>query len=500
MDTHTGTISKRKFVINIAIVLFSNITSVISGILLGLIVPKIMEVSEYGYYKTFTLYASYIGLFGLGFIDGIYLKFAGNKFEDLDKTKFRSYSRFLILMELAIMIIVTSVSFFWYSTTTFIPILFVGLDIFAICVTGYFELIGQITMRFKQTSFRKVIKCTLHIVSIGTLFLLYKFSDYYVYAFIFIAITVAIDYILLLWYLISYREIVFGHSASFKDTKKDIFSFFRIGIVLLLANLVGQFVFVADQQIVNIFFDNETYASYAFAYNMIHLIAVVTNAISIVLYPTLKQLTKESITTNYSKINSYLLIIVSFCMISYFPLVMIVNGFLPKYNDSLLIFRVILPGVLISSSISVIKYNCYKTFDKILNYFVKSLVVLLLAIVSDVVVFYIFKSTLYISIVSIVVLLIWYLLVEALFIKQYKVKWFFNFLYILLILSCFYITTLIQNVFLGTLIYALAFIGLSFLFFGKIIVALFIKKDKKRISDMDNSDQPKEVNESEESN
>ena len=111
---------RKKFLKNIIIVLISNIISVISGVLIGFLIPKMMGVSEYGYYKTFTLYSSYIGILHFGFTDGIYLKFAGKKYEELDKEKFRTYTKFLFIMEAIITVLVMAGSFIFFGTNYFL--------------------------------------------------------------------------------------------------------------------------------------------------------------------------------------------------------------------------------------------------------------------------------------------------------------------------------------------------------------------------------------------
>ena len=60
---------------NIIAVAFSNCTNIIAGVVVGFIIPKILSMDDYGYYKTFTLYTTYIGLFNLGLADGIVLKY-----------------------------------------------------------------------------------------------------------------------------------------------------------------------------------------------------------------------------------------------------------------------------------------------------------------------------------------------------------------------------------------------------------------------------------------
>ena len=481
--------AQKKFVKNITIVLISNIISMLSGILIGFIIPKIMGVTEYGYYKTFTLYSSYIGILHFGFIDGIYLKFAGKKYEDLDKSKFRTYTRFLFIMEFFASLVALGVAFFFIGTNYFLIILFVSLNIFATNVITYFEFISQITMRFKRTTARNIIRCTLNILSVTALYLLWKFNDTVIYNYVYVVITLSITYILAVWYVITYRDIVFGKCGKFSDEKRELKYFFKVGVPLLLANLIGQILFVVDQQFVNLAFDNDTYAVYAFAYNMINLITVATSAISVVLYPTLKTLNADSITRNYSKINSYLLIFVALCLAVYYPLVLIVTQYLPKYVEALPIFLIILPGVLISSSIAVVKYNCYKTFNKINNYFVKSLIILCIAILADLAVYFIFGTTQSISIVSIGVLFIWYIVVEAYFIRAYKVSWIRNLLYIVLILGGFYGISFIPSIYgaFGAYIgyYAIVTLALYFNEIKGILTKLKNRKAKRAVEKSD---------------
>ena len=471
---------RKRFLGNVLIVLLSNVFSVVSGVLIGFIVPKMMGVTEYGYYKTFTLYSSYVCVLHFGFIDGIYLKFAGKKFEELDKERFRTYTRFLFLIESIITLLVAFSSLFFIGTNLFLIILFVSLNILATNIVTYYEFITQITMRFKRTTIRNVIRCSFNILSVAVMFLLYRYCNVVIYNYTYAIITLSINYILAIWYIITYWTITFGKSTKMLDEKGEIISFFKIGIPLLLSNLVAQLVFIVDQQFVNIAFDVDTYSVYAFAYSMIGLITIATNAVSVVLYPTLKTISEDSITRNYSRINAWLLMFVALCLISYYPLVIIVTNYLQKYIGSLPTFLIILPGVMISSSISVIKYNCYKTFGKINNYFIKSVTILIIAIIADLIVFFIFKDTKSISIVSIFVLLAWYIIIELYFIRAYKVKWIKNLLYLVLIIIGFYGISFVPNIFLAMSIYFVFYLMVTFtLYFEEIKLLLTNIKERK---------------------
>ena len=41
----------------------------------ALLVPKILPVEGFGYWEIYLLYTSYVGIFALGDVDGIYLKY-----------------------------------------------------------------------------------------------------------------------------------------------------------------------------------------------------------------------------------------------------------------------------------------------------------------------------------------------------------------------------------------------------------------------------------------
>ena len=76
---------------NIVFVALSNCSTIVSGIVVGFLIPKILSVYGYGMYKTFTLYTTYIGFFSLGIIDGIVLDYGGFNYDELNCEKFRSF-------------------------------------------------------------------------------------------------------------------------------------------------------------------------------------------------------------------------------------------------------------------------------------------------------------------------------------------------------------------------------------------------------------------------
>ena len=474
-------ISSKRTLKDIIKVTISNVVKLLSGVLVAFLLPKVIGVTDYGYYKTFTLYATYVGLFHLGFADGIYLKYGDKDYEDLERSKFRLYSSFLFLLELLFSVVLGVVFFFSLQGELRFIFLCLIAHMFSTNVINYYQIISQITKRFNELSIRNIIQSILTALAVFALWLVYKFNNgellsYRIYTLIFVSIFI----LLAIWYVITYRDLTFGKGESFKGNWKHLFSFFLIGFPLLIANLCSVLILAIDRQFVSILFDTDTYAVYAFAYNMLALITTALSAISTVIYPTLKRTNKETLKSNYSLLIEIILIFVFACLLVYFPLMKFIPWFLPKYTDSLPIFRVILPGLAVSSAITIVMHNYYKTEGKELMFFIKSLIILALSAGANVLAYILFKTTIAISVASIIVMVLWYFLIEEYFIRSYKVKWIKNCLYMFLMAGGFYAVTIWNNWWATLLIYFAYFVALTLFFFWKDINNIGKKFFKKK--------------------
>ncbi|MCH3909288.1 MAG: hypothetical protein LKE31_02805 [Bacilli bacterium] len=460
----TDSFNKKKTIKDIIKISLSNILKLLSGVLVGFLLPKIIGVTDYGYYKTFALYISYVGLFHFGIEDGIYLKFGDKNFDELDKGKFRFYSRFLIVLELSIAVIGLIISFCFLSGEFRFIFACVAAYLFFANITTYYQFISQITQRFTELTNCLVIQSTLTAITVVSLWALHKFANYFVTYYLFTILYISIIGALTVWYIWKYRDITFGKSIKFEEGKKDIFEFLRIGFPLLIANLCSSLILSIDRQFVNIFWplsESDTYSIYAFAYSMLSLITTATSAIATVIYPVLKRATAETLKVNYTKLVSIILILVSACLFLYYPLFLFVNWFLPDYSNSLEIFRIVFPGLAISASITIVIANYYKVLGKSFRFFIENIIVLCLAIVADFIAYYVFKTTTSISWASIVVMGIWYIVSDFYFVKNYHVNWWKNLLYLILIFVGFYCLSLINNVYIEMAIYPFVFLTVT---------------------------------------
>lgn len=431
-----------KFLKNIIKMSASNILSLISGVLVGFLIPKVMGLEDYALYKTYTLYVGYLTLLTLGIGDGLNLKFAGCEKDNLDKPLVAYYLHRYYL-QLGIM----------FSTAIILALLilpgeykFIGVALSVTLFSGNIVSLHQnlslITSRFNEYSIRTIIKAGCTSIFVIVLFLLNILNDTEINYRLYIIGTILIEAVLAAWYVWSYRDISFiKEKRVSSDEKHPYLKLMGLGFPLLLSNMAGTVFLSLDRQFVSVLFPKTDYAIYAFAYNMLSLITVMTSAVSLVLFPSMRKVKGIDVKSSLEKFSTIFLMVVSLCLLVYFPLYLFVEGFLDKYASSLEIFRIVLPGILLSSSISVILLNFYKLENQVRRYFSLTAISIGISAFLNFIAYKLTKSYLAISWASILSLAIWYILIIGYFVKKYHISYGKFSVYSLSIMICFYLIT-----------------------------------------------------------
>lgn len=455
-----------KTLANILKVVASNITTIISGVFVGFLLPKVISVSDYGFYKIFSLYFNYLGVLSLGIIDGIVLKYGAKEYSELDRERFRSYFAWYSILHLCLTIIIAASAIFTDNVDYKFIIILLAVNLFPANATGYLQQISQITQRFKEYSLRKILQSVANVLLVVLLFVLYKSESAAVNYQSYLIGLLLINVLLVAWYLVTYRDIIFGRRKKLTETFVEVISLSKLGIPLLLANMCSTLFMSLDRQFVSVLFETEQYALYAFAYSILSLITVATSAISVVIYPFFKRIEQDLLKKNYQYISSILLIFVFLVILVYYPLAYFIEWFLPQYTYSISIFGIVLPGLAMSTSVTVVMHNYYKVFGKSADFFKKSVLVLALSFTFNVIAYTIFGTMESISAASILALLGWYLISDAGLRKvcerNYKPT-----IYMVIMCIAFYLSIAINVYWVGALVYLSMFLTMTALFFFK---------------------------------
>ncbi len=153
-----------KFTRDFLMVLASNTLVLLSSIFTGLVIPKLMGVTDYGYYKLFMLYLGYTAPFHFGYVDGVLLIHGGKEYQSLDKARSRLETVFFIRLQAALSALFLLAAVIMLNGHYRFLFVVLSIDAGIVNVTAYYQSLSQATMRFKELSIRKVIQSAAKIM------------------------------------------------------------------------------------------------------------------------------------------------------------------------------------------------------------------------------------------------------------------------------------------------------------------------------------------------
>ncbi len=333
---------------SILTVLSSNVVGLIVGIVNGFVVPRILGITEYALLKTFTLYASYIGVFSLGFVDGIYLKYGGIEPKSINRYTLRKELSVFVLIEASISVILLVSSLFSNS----VVLLLFSIFLVGSAISGFIRMLFQATGRFKDFSLLNVFLPLLNLV--GTVIVLFFLRVERAYALMFSQIVVT--YISVLIFLPRIFKSLSNEEQNVHSSRT--LSLVVVGFPIMLGNLSATFFYSMDRWFVKILLRTEDFAFYSFATSMIGMVMILVSSVAMTFYPMLARRHREEVLIKTLK--SYLLILGAFAAAAYFGFDFVVRWMLTDYNPSLEVIEILFAGFPAIAVINAIYVNMYK--------------------------------------------------------------------------------------------------------------------------------------------
>ncbi|HEU5643060.1 TPA: hypothetical protein VVO38_002156, partial [Streptococcus pneumoniae] len=197
-----------------------------------------MGVTEYSYWQLYIFYLTYIGFFHLGWIDGIYLKYGGLEYTNLDRKQFYSqmilFSSFLMLISLVLftlnLITVRDENARYIYNMAIISMIVTNLR------TLYVYIL-QMTNRLKDSSVILISDRVLYVLLLF-MFIVFGWHEYKVMIW---ADILGRTFSLMLSFWIC-KDIVFQPLSKFILDFKESLDNIRVGINLMLSNIASSMI------------------------------------------------------------------------------------------------------------------------------------------------------------------------------------------------------------------------------------------------------------------
>lgn len=349
---------------NIIRVFFTNFLAMISGIIIGFVIPAVLSVQSYSNLKTYIFYVSYIGILHFGFIDGMYIKYGGKSIDEINKGEFKLEHRIFIIMQLIATIIFIALAFILKDFIVFL----MAVSIIPINTFSFYQLFYQAVGEFKKYA---NVSYTYTIIYLGInilLALVFKSGNYILYCFA----PIIADIVALVYLEINYFKLFHNVKTSYN---KNVWNNIRVGFFILLGNLSVTLFYGLDRWFIKIFYSTNDFAYYSFAISMLNLITTLFGAISITFY---NYISKGEDEKSIKKLKKYLIILGTFASLGFFAFAGIIHIFLKKYLPALDIISisfVAYPYMVVINSLFVNLYKARKKEKKYLKVVVIMLVI-----------------------------------------------------------------------------------------------------------------------------
>lgn len=323
-------------------------------------IPKILGVEQFSYWQLFLFYSSYVGFFQFGLNDGIYLRYGGKRFSDLNKAVFRSQFWILVVSQflLTIMIIVFS-EMFVKDDNRIIILIATSACMIITGVSAFFWFTFQSTNRIKEYTLSLVIEKIIFVI-IVLFFLILKITNFKY----FIIADLVSRTCGLIFLIVIGKELIIGKWCSYRIAFSEVISNISIGTKLMLANIASLLILGVGRFIIDYVWGVTAFGEFSLALSVVSMILLFINAVSIVLFPALRRVPADKLSEMYVSIRTVLMLILLGVLIAYTPMQYILNIWLPEYARSLKYLAILFPILVFDGKMQMLIATYLKVLRK----------------------------------------------------------------------------------------------------------------------------------------
>ncbi len=329
----------KKFLKGFLHALSANIIRLLISIVLTLLLPKLLGVEEYSYWQLYLFYVTYTAYSSLGFCEGIYLKHGGKEYEELQPRMIGSQFWALAVYEIVFCVVGAFFACTFLQGENKSLILSLALVSSLFDILRYFlQSVLQATNRIQEYAKIVTSERVLFFV-LAILCLLVGIRDFRILIFAEIGARI----ISMIYAIVVCRDVVFCNirygRAEFDETKEII----GIGFKLLLANLASQLIIGVVRFMIEQNWGTVVFGKVSLTLSLSNMIVTCISAVSIVLFPVLKNLEKDKLNELYETMRVVLTVPILFVLLFFVPMKLILSAWLPQYADSLKYLAILLP-------------------------------------------------------------------------------------------------------------------------------------------------------------
>lgn len=381
--------------------LSANVIRLLISIILTLFLPKILGVEEYSYWQLYLFYVTYTAYSSLGFCEGTYLKYGGKEYEKLDGKMMASQFWTLAIYEVFFGLVCGFLFVQFVEDPSKRYILCLALISSAFDILRFLlQCVLQATNRIKDFARVMTSERVLFFLFLVITILL-GFRDYRCCIFS----EILARFISMLYAMITCKETVFVRFSINKEAYEESKELVGIGFKLLLATLASQLVIGIVRFMIEQRWGTIVFGKVSLTLSLSNMVITCIGAVSIVLFPVLKNMDKSRLDSLYETMRMVLTVPVLLVLLFYVPMKLVLSAWLPQYEESFKYLAVLLPICIYETRSYALINTYFKAYRKENQILFINIVTVILSLLLSFVTVYVCGS-LDLAVVAIVILMI----------------------------------------------------------------------------------------------
>lgn len=336
---------------NIAYSFGANLTSLCISIFMVMFVPKFLSVNDYGLWQLFLFYFSYLGFLHFGWEDGIYLRYAGKNYDELNRKTFAGQFYGIIVLQIVLAVLISSIGQILVSD----PVKRTAL-ICAVWLAPFVNFnnlcnfIMQITNRIKDYAKLLLTERVVFFLAVVLFLLVFHWNEfrYMYYAKLFSVAGISLAGVYLC------RSLLRPRFYPLRQVLSEAGENLLVGSKLMLANIASMLIIGIVRYGISVGWDVATFGKVSLTLGVSNFLMVFINSVSVVFFPIVKRMDEGRRASAYAVIRNMLDFILFAALIGYYPLKCILAWWLPKYADSLIYMSVLFPVCVFESKVTLL--------------------------------------------------------------------------------------------------------------------------------------------------
>lgn len=326
------------------------------GVLTTLLVPKVLGVTEFGYWQLFVFYAGYVGFFHLGLADGVYLREGGHGRDVIDKRDVNSQFWFSLAYQLVFAgaIVALAATGFFGPDRSFV-LLFTALYLVVNNAVTFLGYVFQCMNETKAFSLSVAINSIAFLVPLVAL-LVVQDADFRTY----VEFYVVAKMVSLLYLGIKARSFFAAGLERLSQTWRTSVESIRCGFKLMIANFSATLILGIARFLIDGSWGIEEFSYVSFALSIVTFFMLFVSQASMVLFPALRQVEPGQVGLFFLFARDALDLALPVVYLLYAPAVWLLGLWLPQYAPSFPLFALLLPLCVFNGKMNVVGNTFYK--------------------------------------------------------------------------------------------------------------------------------------------